>query len=85
MRIFARGKASGGKKVSASSTRLRMNRIRELPWHALAIAGVLIVAIAAGIAWFVIRRQQAAKSAAHGPVSVLVGDFANHTGDPVLG
>ena len=74
----------GGKKVSASSVRRRMNRIRELPWPRLAIAGVLIVAIAAGIAWYVIRRQQAAKSVAHGPVSVLVGDFANHTGDPVL-
>ena len=24
------------------------------------------------------------KPVAHGPVSVLVGDFANHTGDPVL-
>ena len=75
---------SGGKKVSASSARLRMNRIRELPWPRLAVTGVLIVAIAAGIAWYVIRRQQAAKSVAHGPVSVLVGDFANHTGDPVL-
>ena len=75
---------SGGTKVSASSMRLRMNRIRELPWPRLAVTGVLIVAIAAGIAWYVIRRQQAAKSGAHAPVSVLVGDFANHTGDPVL-
>jgi tetratricopeptide (TPR) repeat protein/predicted Ser/Thr protein kinase len=74
----------GGKKVSASSTRRRLNRIRELPWPRLAVAGVLIVAFAAGIAWYVIRRQQATKSVAHGPVSVLVGDFANHTGDPVL-
>ena len=74
----------GGKKVSASSARLRMNRIRELPWPRLAVAGILIVAIAAGISWYFIRRQQAAKSLAHGPVSVLVGDFANHTGDPVL-
>src|SRR5580692_7839417 len=75
---------SGGKKVSASSTRLRMNRIRELPWQRLAVTIVLIVAIAAGIAWYAIRRQQAMKPVAHGPVSVLVGDFANHTGDPVL-
>jgi tetratricopeptide (TPR) repeat protein/predicted Ser/Thr protein kinase len=74
----------GGKKVSASSARLRMNRIRELPWPRLAVAGVLIVAIAAGISWYAIRRQQVATSVAHGPVSVLVGDFANHTGDPVL-
>ena len=75
---------SGGKKVSASSMRLRMYRIRELPWPRLAITGVLIVAIAVGIAWYVTRRQQAAKSVAHAPVTVLVGDFANHTGDPVL-
>jgi eukaryotic-like serine/threonine-protein kinase len=74
---------SGG-KVSASSARLRMNRIRELPWPRLAVAGILTVAIAAGIAWYVIGRQQAAKSVAHGPVSVLIGDFANHTGDPIL-
>ena len=74
----------GGKKVSASSARRRMNRLRELPWPRLAAAGVLIVAIAAGISWYFIRRQQATKTVAHGPVSVLVGDFANHTGDPVL-
>jgi tetratricopeptide (TPR) repeat protein/predicted Ser/Thr protein kinase len=75
----------GGKtRVSASSARLRLNRIRELPWQRLAITGALIVAIAAGIAWYVIKRQQAAKSGTHAPVSVLVADFENHTGDPVL-
>jgi len=74
----------GGKKVTASSARLRMIRLKELPWQRLAVMGVLIVAIAAAIAWYGIRRQQAAKSGSHGPVSVLVGDFANHTGDPVL-
>jgi eukaryotic-like serine/threonine-protein kinase len=75
----------GGKsRVSASSTRLHMNRIRELPWQQLASAGVLIVAIAAGIAWYVIKRQQNANSGPHAPVSVLVADFENHTGDPVL-
>jgi eukaryotic-like serine/threonine-protein kinase len=73
-----------GTKVSASSARLRMIRFKELPWPRLAVTGVLIVAVAAGFAWFVNRRQQASKSAAHVPVSVLVGDFANHTGDPVL-
>ena len=75
---------SGGTKVSASSARLRMIRLKEMPWPRLAVTGVLIVAVAAGIAWFVNRRQQAAKSVSHGPVSVLVGDFANHTGDPLL-
>ena len=75
-------KATG--KVSASSVRLKMNRLREVPWPRLAIAGTLILAIAAGISWFVISRQRAASPVAHGPVSVLVGDFANHTGDPLL-
>ncbi len=79
---FAPGKAGAAtRKVSASSGRLR---IRTLSWPLVAVAGALIVAVAAGIAWYVIRNQQAAKSVAHGPVSVLVGDFANHTGDPVL-
>ena len=78
-------KGSGGKKVSASSMRLRMMRFRQLPWQRLAVTGVLIVAIAIGAAWFGIRKQQATKlAAAHAPVSVLVGDFANYTGDPVL-
>ncbi len=75
------GKTGSG-KVTASSG--RMNRLRELPWPLLAGAGVLIVAIAAGISWYIVRRQQPAKSTAHGPVTVLVGDFANHTGDSVL-
>jgi tetratricopeptide (TPR) repeat protein/predicted Ser/Thr protein kinase len=75
---------SGGKKVSASSSRLRLIRMRELPWPRLAVSGVLILAIAAAVAWYVIHRQQGAASVAHAPVSVLVGDFANHTGDSVL-
>jgi tetratricopeptide (TPR) repeat protein/predicted Ser/Thr protein kinase len=75
----------GGKsRVSASSTRLRLNRIRELPWRRLAVTGALIVATAAGISWYMIKRQLAAKSGPHAPVSVLVADFENHTGDPVL-
>ena len=75
----------GGKsRISASSVRPRINRIRGLSWQRLAIAGVLIVAIAAGIAWYVNKRQLAAKSLAHAPVSVLVADFHNNTGDPVL-
>jgi tetratricopeptide (TPR) repeat protein/predicted Ser/Thr protein kinase len=76
--------SSGGKKVSASSMRLRLNRMRGLPWTRYAIAGALILAMAVGIGWFVARREPSANSAAHVPVSVLVGDFENHTGDPVL-
>jgi len=74
----------GGKKVSASSARLRMIRMRELPWQRFAVTGVVVLATAAGVAWFAISRQQAAKSKSPAPVSVLVGDFTNNTGDPVL-
>ena len=74
----------GGKKVSASSARRRMNRLRELPWQRAAVSALLLVAIATGSSWYLLKRQQAAKSTAHVPVSVLVGDFANYTGDPIL-
>ena len=75
---------AGGRGISASSTRRRMNRLRELPWPRLAIASVLMVAIAAGASWFFVSRHRGTTAVAHGPVSVLVGDFANHTGDPIL-
>jgi tetratricopeptide (TPR) repeat protein/predicted Ser/Thr protein kinase len=74
----------GGKKVSASSMQLLMNRVREIPWQRFAVTGVAAGVIAAGLAWYVLGRQRAAKPVAHAPVSVLVGDFTNHTGDPVL-
>ena len=74
----------GGKRVSASSARRRMNRIRELPWPRLAFVGVSIVSIAAAVAWYATRRQTAPKAAPPTSVSVLVADFANHTGDPLL-
>ena len=72
-----------GKKVSATAARRRMNRLRELPWTRLATMGALSLAVAGGLAWFVASRRPSAKSAPH-LVSVLVGDFENHTGDPVL-
>jgi len=72
-----------GKKVSATAMRMRMNRVRELPWTRFAITGVLVVAMAAGFAWFAMR-QRAAQSGTHAPVSVLVADFTNLTGDPLL-
>jgi serine/threonine protein kinase/tetratricopeptide (TPR) repeat protein len=74
----------GSKKISASSLRLRINRVREIRWKGLAVSAVLIVVIAAGIGWFLSRRHQSAQSTTHAPVSILVADFANHTGDPLL-
>lgn len=70
---------------AVSSARLRVSRIREVRWPRLAVAGVLILAIAAGATWFFGRRQTARTAAGpHAPVSVLVADFANQTGDPVF-
>jgi tetratricopeptide (TPR) repeat protein/predicted Ser/Thr protein kinase len=75
---------SGGSRPSASPTRLRVNRGRELPWRRIGVAGGLILAMAAGIGWYLMHRQQATQALGRGPVSVLVGDFQNHTGDPIL-
>jgi eukaryotic-like serine/threonine-protein kinase len=77
------GKSVTG-RISASPGQRRLSSMREHKWLLLSVSGVLIVAIGAGIAWYVSRRQQAAKLLTHAPVSVLVGDFANHTGDSVL-
>jgi len=76
--------ASGGSKVTLSLPRLPVSRLRRLPWRRIAVGFVLTVAVAAGVARYIITRRQAAESIAHAPISVLVGDFANHTGDPVL-
>jgi len=73
-----------GKRVSASSLRLRLNRIMDWRWKQIAITGGLIAVVATGISWYAIKRQQAAKSGAHVPVTVLVADFTNLTGDPLL-
>ena len=75
---------SGAKGLTASSAHLRANRVRELPWLRIGVGGALVLAIAAASAWYLVRRREAAQSLAHAPVSVLIGDFANHTGDSVL-
>jgi eukaryotic-like serine/threonine-protein kinase len=75
---------TSGKKASTSLAQPGKSRIQELQWPRFALIGLLIVAIGLGIALLVSRRQQDAKPVAHVPVSVLVGDFANHTGDAVL-
>ncbi len=74
----------GGTKVSARSTRLRADQLRTLPWVRIGAAGSLVLAIAAGSAWYIVEKRHAVPPQAHGPVSVLIGDFANHTGDSVL-
>jgi tetratricopeptide (TPR) repeat protein len=55
---------------------------RQIPWRATAAAAVVVaVATIAGI--FFIRGRPTV-SIVHAPVSVLVADFTNHTGDPVF-
>ncbi len=75
---------SGNTQVSASSPRPYAAPARQLPWPRIAIAGAVVAAIAGGAAWYTIHKRHAVASGAHAPLSVLVGDFTNHTGDPVL-
>jgi serine/threonine protein kinase/tetratricopeptide (TPR) repeat protein len=75
---------SGSSRVSASWARMRINRIRELPWPRMAITVVLMVLTTAGIAVYLHIRPQAGKVLSHAPVSVLVADFQNNTGDSLF-
>ncbi|HEX4321133.1 MAG TPA: protein kinase [Acidobacteriaceae bacterium] len=78
------GRGGGRTVISAPAPRPDAKPVSKLPWPRIAIAGGLVVALAAGAGWYVIHKQQAASTAPHAPVSVLIGDFANHTGDSVL-
>ena len=75
---------SGLKKVGATATQQRVDRAKELPWLKIGAASVVVVALAAAGTWYVVGKRAIAKDLAHGPVSVLIGDFVNHTGDSVL-
>jgi len=74
---------SGFSKVSASSTRLLLNRARELPGGKIVFAAVLLLAIVGIMAWYT-GRKPSATSATHAPISVLVADFQNSTSDGVF-
>ena len=58
--------------------------MRELPWLKIGATGALIAVIGTGVGWYILGKRLSAKSLPHAPISILVGDFANHTGDPVL-
>ena len=75
---------SGSSRISASAIRMRINRWRELPWPRMALTVVLMVLTAAGIAVYLRTRPQAGKLLSHAPVSVLVADFQNNTGDSLF-
>ena len=74
---------SGTTRVSASSTHLWMNRLRELSWSRIAPVVLLLVVIVAATAWYFSRRKNVA-AVTHAPVSVLVADFQNNTSDPLF-
>ncbi len=83
LRIW-QGRSAVGRTISAPAAR-REGGMRKIPWLWIGVAAVLVVAIAGGSAWYVLGNRKAAEtSTAHGPVSVLIGDFENHTGDSVL-
>jgi tetratricopeptide (TPR) repeat protein/predicted Ser/Thr protein kinase len=62
-------------------------RIRQGRWISIAVGAVIALVLAAGglLAWRAMRtmRQQTTE-AAHRPVSVLIADLENHTGDAVF-
>jgi tetratricopeptide (TPR) repeat protein len=76
---------SGRRKVSVTATALWMNRMREFSWRRIAIVSGLVAVLLVGVAWYANKRAHAPTGVvAHTPVSILVGDFTNNTGDPLF-
>ena len=74
---------SGTTRVSASSTQLWMNRLREVPGLRIAPVALLLVGMVAATAWYFSKKQNATV-VTHAPVSVLVADFQNNTSDTLF-
>jgi eukaryotic-like serine/threonine-protein kinase len=71
---------------SAAPFRIRtlrwVRQARELPWRWIAPAFALVLVLAAG---YVLRmRISNAPAAPHAPVTVMIADISNHTGDAVF-
>lgn len=69
-------------RISASSSALLFNRLREVSWGRASLA-LVAVALALVLVWYVGRSRLTSQSQ-HAPVSVLVADFQNGTSDPVF-
>ena len=69
-------------RISASSTGLLLNRLRELSWTRIGLASLALV-LALALVWYASKGRPSTQ-AQHAPVSVLVADFQNGTSDPVF-
>ena len=83
LRDLDAGIAGSKRPSSAVWTRMRYVLVhRRMPWRATVLtAAALAVAVLVGIFFPRLRTRQTVGNA---PVSVLVADFTNHTGDPVF-
>jgi tetratricopeptide (TPR) repeat protein len=69
------------KKVSAVRLKSGLKKASRYRNAVVASAGIMLVAV---LAVLVLRNRPAPKPAQHAPMTVVVGDFSNHTGDPVF-
>ncbi|HET7207600.1 MAG TPA: protein kinase [Terriglobales bacterium] len=70
-------------RISASSSALLLNRLREVSWRRIAI-GVVALAVVVVLAMYLGRNRTPNAGQQHTPVSVLVADFQNNTSDPLF-
>ncbi len=69
---------------SLAGVRLENLKHRLRPWQVVAAILVIVVALAVLLAQRRLTLKPAASGAFHGPISVLVADFSNQTGDPIF-
>ncbi|MBV8206279.1 MAG: protein kinase [Acidobacteria bacterium] len=70
-------------RVSAAARRWKAQfKQGQVPWRPVALA--IVVAVAATAGAFFLARSGSSRAGPHAPMSVLVADFTNHTGDPVF-
>jgi tetratricopeptide (TPR) repeat protein len=67
-------------RISFVPSRVTVTTPRR-PWPIILTAVCVLIAAAAGV-WYFVRGR--APSGPHAPISVLIADFSNHTGDPVF-
>jgi eukaryotic-like serine/threonine-protein kinase len=66
--------------AAASHTRVQIEVKETKPWKWIALAGVILLIVAGGL-WRLVSRHQAVLGAKD---TVVLGDFANSTGDPMF-